>query len=530
MRWPVHPAVSKVWRLCAVPLFFLAVTPGVEGAPQAASNVPSSDTLQALEQRIDHLTSALNALSAEVKRSHQETQELREELDAARAQLAVLAKAEQPGKLPAGSGTVSAGDPKPDAQTEDPQVTAGLNKVEESQELLQAKVNDQYQTKVESASKYRVKLSGIALLNIFGNHGAVDTVDLPNIARARGPLDSTGSVGATVRQSMLGLEVFGPELEGAKTRGELQADFFGGFPGTVNGTTTGLVRLRTAKMSIVWNRTSIVAGQDALFFSPLSPTSLASLADPALSYSGNLWTWTPQVRVEHRVPVTEGSDLVVTAGVLDSLTGELPVGLYYRQPQAGERSGQPAYAARIAWSARAWKQPLSFGAGSYYARQDWGRGRKVDAWAATAAWQVPLGRLFGFSGEFYRGRALGGLGAAEGRSVLFSGPLALTSPSVRGLNTAGGWTQLKFSPTEKLEFNTAFGEDVPYASDFSRFTVSTSYVASQVSRNQSGFVNVIYHLRSNLLLSAEYRKLWTSERYETQNQADIINLSVGVLF
>jgi len=530
MRRRVRPSTFARSVLFAMPLLFVAAAPRALGAPQTTANPPATVSLQALEQRIDELSGSLNDLRAEVKRSHQEAQELRHEVDATRTQLSLLVHGERPGTSPADGGAVSAKNLRSDPHPVGSQVDERLERVEGNQQLLQAKVDDQYQTKVESSSKYRVKLSGIALLNIFGNRGTVDNLDLPSFAGERGPLDSSGSFGATVRQSMLGLEVFGPRLANARTSADVQLDFFGGFPGTVDGATTGLVRLRTARLRLDWNRTSIVAGQDAPFFSPLSPTSLASLAVPALSYAGNLWTWTPQVRVEHRVRVTESSNFIVAGGILDPLSGETPAGQYYRQPQAGERSRQPAYATRLAWSSTAWKQPLSFGVGSYYARQDWGLGRHVDAWAATADWQVPLGRKLGLSGEFYRGRALGGLGAAEGRSALYSGLLTSTTTSVVGLNTAGGWAQVKLSPTEKLEFNGAFGEDIPYAHDLSRFTTSTSYVASQLTRNQSGFFNVIYRARSNVLFSAEFRKLWTFQLYETKNQANVINLSMGVLF
>ena len=143
---------------------------------------------------------------------------------------------------------------------------------------------------------------------------------------------------------------------------------------------------------------------------------------------------------------------------------------------------------------------------------------------------MPLGPWLALSGEFYRGRALGGLGAAEGRSALFSGPLTSPTTSALGLNTAGGWTQLKFSPTEKWEFNGAFGEDVPYARDLNRFADGTSYISASLGRNQSGFFNIIYRARSNVLFSAEYRKLWTFETYENKHQAGLINLSMGVLF
>ena len=170
-----------------------------------------------------------------------------------------------------------------------------------------------------------------------------------------------------MRQSLLGLEVFGPTLGRAKTRGDIQFDFFGGFPATLDGVTAGLVRLRTATVHFDWARTSIVAGQDTPFFSPLSPTSLASLAYPAFSYSGNLWTWTPQLRVERRLALSGDSSLLVQGGILDSLTGQPPYDQSYRSPQAGERSGQPAYATRLAWTRTAFGRPLTVGASGYYA-------------------------------------------------------------------------------------------------------------------------------------------------------------------
>ncbi len=514
-----------------VALSSLASSQTAMAAPQddTASDTSTTELLKRLAQRVDQLNGSLDELRNELRQSRQESQELRQELAATRSQMELLMKKVEPttsvlAAHPA-AGEVRGNSPAPLDQTKE-----RLDKVEENQQLLEAKVDDQYQTKVESSSKYRVKLSGLALLNLYGNQGTVDNADLPNVALERGALDSSGSVGATVRQSQLGLQVLGPKVGGARTSADLQIDLFGGFPGTPDGITSGLVRLRTATMQLDWNRTTFVAGQDAPFFSPLSPTSLASLAYPALAYAGNLWTWTPQVRVEHRVAVSEGSNFVIAGGVLDPLTGEPPYAQSYRYPQAGERSRQPAYATRLAWSGTAWGQPISFGAGTYYARQDWGFGRNMNAWAVTADWQVPLARWLGLSGEFYRGRGLGGLGAAEGRSAVYNGPLTAPDTSVIGLNTVGGWAQLKLHPTEKWEFNGAFGEDAPYSQDLNRFAYSTSYAYPTLGRNQSGFLNVIYRVRSNVLFSAEYRRLWTFEWYEPEHRAGVINLSMGVLF
>src|SRR6185437_9122661 len=146
-------------------------------------------------------------------------------------------------------------------------------------------------TKVEAASKYRVRLSGIALLSVFDNRGTVDDQEVPEIASPRQPFDSPGTFGASLRQSQVGIEAFGPDFAGAHTSASLKFDFAGGFPNTPNGISMGLVRLRTGTIRLDWATTSVIAGQDGLFFAPLEPTSLASLAVPPLSYAGNLWGW-----------------------------------------------------------------------------------------------------------------------------------------------------------------------------------------------------------------------------------------------
>ncbi|HVB55012.1 MAG TPA: hypothetical protein VNE63_01080 [Candidatus Acidoferrales bacterium] len=101
----------------------------------------------------------------------------------------------------------------------------------------------------------------------------------------------------------------------------------------------------------------------------MQPTSLATLAVPPLSYAGDLWGWVPQVRIEHHLNFSETSSLLLEAGILDSLSGDLPFNSYDRYPSWGEQSGQPAYAARIAWSHRVFGQYITLGEGGYYGRE-----------------------------------------------------------------------------------------------------------------------------------------------------------------
>jgi hypothetical protein len=384
---------------------------------------------------------------------------------------------------------------------------------------------------VESASKYRIRLTGIALFNLFSNQGTVDNMDVPELAYRKAAYSSDGSFGGTLRQSIFGFEVFGPDLMGAHTSGAVNFDVGGGFPYLYNGVNSGLVRLRTASMRLDWKNTDVVMGQEQLFFQPNMPTSFASLIVPALSYSGNLWAWTPQIHVEHRMAAGENSTLTVQGGILDALTGEPPYYYtWYRTPQAGELSRQPGYAARIAYTRSFFGKPATVGASGYYSRQNWGFGRDVNGYSAMADWSVPLSEKFVLTGAFYRGQAIGGLGAAEGRSVLYNGPLSNPYTTVIPLNSVGGWAQLKYRAAPKLEFNAAFGQDNPFASDLRYFSEPQSYGDPSLSRNQSVFGNVIYRPRSDILFSLEYRRIKTYSIYDTNVSAGQVNLGMGILF
>lgn len=495
----------------------------------STQDVSLAATVQQLQEQVNELRSVVLELRSESEKYRSETRALRDELHSVVAQKSGEAQgsAENSAVNPsAPAGTATSG---PDADTS----KSRLAKLEEEYDLLSGKVDDQYQTKVESGSKYRVRLSGMALLNLFSNRGAVDNADVPGLGDAPDAIGRSNSTGLTLRQSIFGLEVFGPQLGGARTRGDVQFDFAGGFQATPNGVTFGLMRLRTGTLHLDWAHTSIVAGQDAPFFSALSPTSFATVAEPAFAYAGNLWTWIPQIRVEHRFAVSENSTITLQGGILDGLTGEPAASTYRRTAQAGEFSRQPGYAARAAVSHTLFGQPLSFGVGGYYSRQNWGFGRNVDGWAGTLDWVAPLGSRFSFTGEFYRGRALGGLGGGLYHSAVFSGYLVNPATQVRGLDSIGGWGQLKFRASSKLEFNAAAGQDNPFAGQVRAFPYSAynaGVLSTALTRNQSELLNFIYRPRSDLLFSAEYRHIATYELDNTRYTVDHVNLMMGILF
>jgi regulator of replication initiation timing len=545
---------------------------------EATGNVGQEDLralaglVRDLETQVQALNSQLTDMRAAQQRSSAETEQLRAEVGVLKTQLENLANGSrgqmektayvpqqnkqsnppanppsnlpgygpptQPGSranLPASSSADASSIAASASSTvrEFPQVGTTedrLSNLEEQLQLAHQEIVEQSQTKVESGSKYRLRLSGIVLLNLFSNQGQVNNQDFPAIATPPVPLQANNTFGGSLRQSQISLEAFGPDVLGAHTSADLRLDFGGGFPLTSNGSTMGIVRLRTGVVRFDWTNTSIIAGQDQLFFSPTNPTSLASLAVPPLAYAGNLWAWVPQVRVEHRVNISDDSRLLLAAGILDSLSGEVNSSEYDRLPTWGEQSGQPAYAARIAWSDRLFGRELVAGVGGYYGRQYWGLGRHIDSWTVTADLTVPLWNYFEFSSAFYRGRAVGGLGGAVGQSVLWNGNFTSAGTELQGLDSVGGWVQLKFRPLPKFEINAALGEDSPDSDELREYHGNPSYLGFLISRNLSPFINFIYEPRSNVVFSTEYRRLQTYILDSDTRTANLITISLGYIF
>lgn len=482
----------------------------------AQTTVPDSDSRAQLGQ----LRNQLAATQTQLDDAKTQIGQLRAELEQMKSQLGLASAAQkstdESGAYPTLQNALNESKPE-NATTEDAQILA-------------ARVDEQAQIKVESASRYKVRLSGLILMNTYANAGTVDMSDMPNLAFAKQAGANGGDFGATLRQTQLGLEVDGPRLAGAATGGDLQADFFGGFPDVNYGVTSGLFRLRIARGYLDWGHTKIVAGQDEPFFSPLSPTSYASLGEPPLAWAGNLWVWTPQIRVEHTWDISDNSKLGMQFGILDALTEQDPPDQFKRVPTPGEASRIPAFGWHGSWSSKLFGRNAGVGIGSYYSRQTFTFDRHVDGWGAMVDYNLPLASKLIWSGEVFRGRALGGLGGGIWNSVVYSGTPGAATSQVIGLNDIGGWTQLKLVPVTKLEFNVAAGTDNPLAKDLQLFQYPSGTYFPPLNRNQAIFGNTIFRPRSNLLLAFEYRHLRTYFSSGTKQSADHVNLALGVSF
>ncbi len=136
---------------------------------------------------------------------------------------------------------------------------AAIEDLRERQAMVESQLATHEQTKVESESRFPVRITGMLLFNGFVNTSQVDMPATPTVA-----LGGSGSTGGSIRQTILGFDAHGPHLFGAKSscrssgRLSMAAPDYSsagtGYSG-LYGYNSTLLRLRTARAALQWNRT-----------------------------------------------------------------------------------------------------------------------------------------------------------------------------------------------------------------------------------------------------------------------------------
>jgi hypothetical protein len=461
----------------------------------------------------------------QIEQSQRQMQQLQQQLLELRQEIAPTAAATS--ATPTASIATSSAAPNPDENS---------TPTDERLQTLEAAVKLHDQSKVESSSKYPVRLTGLILFNGYLNKGVPDNTDLPAIALPHTYTSGTGSLGGSLRQTILGLEGDGPRLAGARTSANINFDFFSGISYTGYGPSAGVVRMRTASVDFDWPNDSVEVGVQPPLISPLSPASFATVAEPSLAGAGNLWTWAPQLRYTHRLPLHNQDRLQFEFGLWDSPSAGYNANQQFRSASPAELAEQPAYETRLSYAA-AGDHPLQIGVSGYYSRQSYpgyqgySGNAHLDSWAAATDWRLPFAHHFELSGEGYRGRSLGGLGGGLYKDAVVGTNPVTGANVLRGLNAIGGWTEFKTRFTSSLETNLSFGLDDGFASDFHAVTLPATASALQLrARNRMLVANLIFRPKTYIILSPEYRRIWTSPISGASSTLNIFTLSAGYQF
>lgn len=491
---------------------------GVAKPPsQGTADLSGTEQYARLEQELLAVSDTLLETQHQLARSEERLRQLRAELATARA-----GARDAPGTARTGANATES--------TFVAAFAAAPVEVAEEHQVLEAEIKQHEQTKVETTSKFPLRLYGLVLFNAFYNADAVDDIDLASVAIPQNGPSSQGSVGASVRQSILGLRAEGPHVFGAKSSADLSADLFSGIYYGYYGNSVGTSRLRRADVALRWRSDAVHVGVDSPLISPLSPTSYATIGLPAMAWAGNLWTWAPQLRYAHDLRAGEGGLVKLEGGLWDAPVVGINSDRVSRMPSAGELSRQPGFEGRVSYRRGSEDHPFELGMAGYSGRQSY-TNQTIGTWAATADWQLPLGRHFSVEGEAYRGLGLGGFGGGAYKDVLTGVDRGTGLARTLGLNAVGGWAQVKARLDPAVEMNATFGQDDGLAADFHRLNLSSATNVLELNaRNRMIVGNVIYRPKTYLIVSPEYRRIVNWQITGPASTANIFTMSFGYEF
>ena len=480
-------------------LVVLLASPALNGQASPAQS-PATVTTEQIQQ-----------LEVEVNAAEQRLRNSERELAYLKARLATL-EAAMPSSAPSSASTV----PPPTSATTD-----------ETTETIAAQANQigtLNQIKVESSSKFPLRVDGLVLLTGAVNSGGVDApVD------ATAALGGPGSTSLALRQTILGLEANGPHLAGARSSADLQIDFYGTAAAIDYPSGGGILRLRTAHAALSWPRTQLFFSFDRTLLNPNAPASLVQVASPGLAWSGNLWNWMPQLGVT--TSFGQRNRLLLQGAWISPPNAPypLPAAMSSRGTPAtlAESSRIPGGEVRVAYERGGSGRRVQIGLGGYLSAHKISSVGSFNSWATTLDLRAPVGRYVEFSGSFYRGAGLGGLGAGgykDSVSRVQDGIVDLHAPE-----DLGGWAQVSVHLRKTLDWNTSFGMDNVFAGQLRSYEIGSSGYGD-IARNRTVVSNVIWSPRPYLPFSFEYRRLYTAPVVGPLWNSDVFAFGAGYRF
>jgi len=379
------------------------------------------------------------------------------------------------------------------------ELVEGKPSVPERLDIVERRVEEQAQTKVEAPSRFPLELTGTALFQTFYNTKGANSIDVPTTAAAS-PGRAAG--GATVRQSIIGLRYHGPQtLWGGKISGSLMMDFW---DGNTEGATTPF-RIRTADFTVDWASRSVSLGLMKPLISPHNPNSMAYIGITPLTSAGNLWRWQPQVRFEQRAGWFKGQAAVMQTN--EDSTGA-PTNLLSSRRR-------PSLELRAA-AAKSFAGDRSFeiGVGTHMSESRVGS-QSLPSRIVSADWLVtPLSKLT-LTGTFFNGENVHHLGSLRQSFRIAAKGFATT------VHSTGGWAQISVAATSRITFNGFAGIHDDRDSDLNR---------GQNGRNRNAGANVMYRMAPNVVLTFEGLQIRSNYVGTVNRRMNRYDLSIAYLF
>ena len=322
----------------------------------------------------------------------------------------------------------------------------------------------------------------------------------------------------TARQTRIGMDIYGPEVNGGKNVGKVEVDFYGP-PGTQEFKAINM--LRQAYWQYSKDNWNVLAGQTWEVVSPGAPNMLnyTYLAD-----AGNPGYRRPMVRYERvdKAGVASfKSDVSINCGVGPGISGAAG------PDDEASDSGWPVVEGRegVSFPTNVGKtdtapgKPVIVGLSGAIGQLEYdtatsGHGPKFTTYVANLDWTVPVATPLDWTGEFYSGRNSGGFFGSIGQFANIT--------DHKDIDSLGGWTQLNYRPATKWLIGLGTGIDQNENADLSN--------AKNENRafNANYYTNAIYSLNEKTTVGVELSYLDT--RYHGSPEGEDLRLQGAVQY
>jgi len=314
-----------------------------------------------------------------------------------------------------------------------------------------------------------------------------DLMSAGNFARWANPQaeEAIPTTNITAKQSRFGMNIIKGDING-----KVEIDFYG--VGTTEN--KGGVLLRKAYAEAKFNHFTLRAGQDADIISPLVPSTVNY---PVAWWAGNIGYRRPMLKVFGNCNKVSwavglarniGSD-IGEDGIDDGAAGILP-----------EIQGR--LAAKL-------MDNYTIGLSGHFAQLD-GLGDigKYESWSGNLDLNLVITPKITISGEAFVGSNIAGM----------LGGIANAS-TIDGIDTQGGWVNLKIKPSKDLSLSVGFSMDNPCDCDLED---------GMRSKNTMIFANAYQNLLQGFLIGIEISN-WTTE-YKNMDTASALRGQIAFLY
>jgi hypothetical protein len=442
---------------------------------------PGSVLAAGQSPQLDRILTRLDQLEKENHTLLEEVRALRSEVTALRAE-PVAQPGAQPGAPPSSQAAT-----------------------EQKLEIQANRIDELDQTRVGSSQRFPVRLRGMVLFNAFANSRQSGGADYPAAAAEPGAAHD----GATLRQTILGLEFQGPRtLWGGSVHASFFTDFF-------TGTTARdqMLRLRTASVEIDWKTRSVMAGLEKPIFNPREPSSLAQVGISPLTGAGNLWLWLPQLRVEQDLAFGASDGVRARMGVVQTREVVSYAGSYQTVTPEASR---PGLEGRFEFFHKLDDSRTIEIAPGFHTSTTHAGGFSIPSRLVSVDWFLNPWKRVELSGAFYSGENVAHLGTGAIRQGY-----AIYSGKAEAVGSMGGWAQVTLHALPRLDFHFFSGQQDDRNSDL---------VRGNVGKNLMFGGNLYCRLAPNVLLGLEasqLRSVYIGQGTKRNNHYDV---ALGYLF